>query len=134
MAHDRGKETNYRLTSCLCAPMIGYRLENDLLKNIRPDSRMEKFCTRFILGNLEVSRNQCSDTGGSVDIAPGGESSSCCLEPIVSIDFIKNRTLSSEDGPLSMSTGCGPMSRLHWLPFVDPFSMSSGPYRAASLF
>ncbi|KAF2578101.1 hypothetical protein F2Q68_00005357 [Brassica cretica] len=88
----------------------------------------------FILGNLEVSRNQCSGTGGSVDIAPGGESSSCCLEPIVSIDFIKNRTLSSEDGPLSMSTGCGRMSRFHWLPFVDPFSMSSGPYRAASLF
>ncbi|KAF3569771.1 hypothetical protein F2Q69_00059707 [Brassica cretica] len=46
MGHDRGEETNYRLTSCLCAPMIGYWLENDLLKNIRPDSRMEKFCTR----------------------------------------------------------------------------------------
>ncbi|KAF2556134.1 hypothetical protein F2Q68_00015245 [Brassica cretica] len=68
------------------------------------------------------------------DIAPGGETSRFCLEPRVSIDFIQHRTLSSGDGPLSMSTGCGPMSRLRWLPFADPFRMSSGPYRAASLF
>ncbi|KAF2618686.1 hypothetical protein F2Q68_00039230 [Brassica cretica] len=73
---------------------------------------------RFILGNLEVHSNLCSDTGGSVDI------------------LYKNpeyRTLSSEGGPLSMSTGCGPMSRLRWLPFTDPFRMSSSPYRAASV-
>ncbi|KAF2576163.1 hypothetical protein F2Q70_00002834 [Brassica cretica] len=67
-------------------------------------------------------------------IAPGGESSSCCLEPIVSIDFTQHRTLSSGNGPLSISTGCGSMSRLRWLPFADPFRMSSGPYMAASLF
>ncbi|WZZ89030.1 hypothetical protein YC2023_117609 [Brassica napus] len=89
--------------------------ENDLLNNIHPDSRMEKFCSRnrrFILGNL--------GRGG------GGAR--------VSIDFIQHRTQSSKDGPFSMSIGRGPMSRLCWLPFADPFRMSSGPYRAASLF
>ncbi|KAF3579992.1 hypothetical protein DY000_02030973 [Brassica cretica] len=77
--------------------MIGYRLENDLLKNLHPDSRMEKFFTRFILGNMEVSRNQCSDTGGSIDIAPGGEYLLCSLELRVFIDLIQHRTLSSGD-------------------------------------
>ncbi|KAF2570092.1 hypothetical protein F2Q70_00003872 [Brassica cretica] len=44
--------------------MIGYRLENDLLKNIRPNSRMEKFCTR-------LSRASCSDPVGPVDLSLG---------------------------------------------------------------
>ncbi|KAF3574618.1 hypothetical protein F2Q69_00059715 [Brassica cretica] len=44
--------------------MIGYRLEDDLLKNIRPDSRMEKFCTRLL-------RASCSDHVGPVDLSLG---------------------------------------------------------------
>ncbi|KAF3512773.1 hypothetical protein F2Q69_00005348 [Brassica cretica] len=44
--------------------MIGYRLEDDLLKNIRSDSRMEKFCTRLL-------RASCSDPVGPVDLSLG---------------------------------------------------------------
>ena len=56
---------------------------------------------------------------------PGEEFLFCCLEPIVSIDLIRHRTLSSGDGPLSMSIRCGLLSRLHLLPSVEPFKMSS---------
>ncbi|KAF3565704.1 hypothetical protein DY000_02016267 [Brassica cretica] len=50
--------------------------------------------------------------GGSVGIAPGGESLFSCLEPRVFIDLLKHRTLSSGDGPLSMLIGCGLLPRL----------------------
>ncbi|KAF2583590.1 hypothetical protein F2Q68_00004748 [Brassica cretica] len=79
-------------------PMTGYPLENDLLKNLHRDSRMEKFRTRA----------SCSDPVGPVDLSLGTWS----LEPIVFIDLIQHRTLSSGDGQLSMSIGCGLLSRL----------------------
>ncbi|WZZ35179.1 hypothetical protein YC2023_018580 [Brassica napus] len=59
--------------------------------------------------------------GGSVDIAPGGESLYYCLEPKVFIDLIQHCNLSSGDGPLLMLIGCGLLSRLR--PFL-PWSRS----------
>ncbi|KAF2537776.1 hypothetical protein F2Q68_00021669 [Brassica cretica] len=86
LAHDRGTKANYRFTSCLC-PMIGYRLENDLLKNLHPDFRMEKFRTR-------LSRASCSDLVGPVDFS-------------WRFQGINAMTREDLDGPLSMLIGCG---------------------------
>ncbi|KAF2567837.1 hypothetical protein F2Q68_00025292 [Brassica cretica] len=78
---------------------------------------------------MEVSRNQCSDTGGSIDIAPGGEYLLCSLELRVFIDLIQHRTLSSGDGPLSMLIGCGLFVEITPVAYVDPFEMPSRSIR-----
>ncbi|KAF2556087.1 hypothetical protein F2Q68_00015903 [Brassica cretica] len=82
----------------------------------------------ILLWNIEFRRALYSDPVGHMDLSFETRRRRILIllsRTIVSIDLIRYRILSSGDGPLSMSIACGLLSRLHSLPFVEPFEMSS---------